>query len=345
MIKYPASYARMRGLKGQLLGKAQLEGFLGASDTRSITSALSNTTYGEHLRDSLDLPWIEHGLKQNLVLSYMKILTFLKGRSARFFEALLGRFELLNVKTIARSFARGSYAREAVEPFIYSLGKYHTIPIEGVLEATDLEKFMEIMKKTPFDRPLEIGYQQYESEGRFFPLELALDLDYYERLWKALSSLGLLDKQNSGRLLGILYDTTNLLWILRFKEYYNFSPEQIFQYTIPHGWQIRGDVFWQLAESDDIATAVGGFQIQPYDAVLKSVTPVDGSLILGVELCLLRYLYRECLDTFLKFPLQSAQLVAYFMCKEMEIRDIVTVLSGRHLGLSQERIRSYMVTL
>ncbi len=345
MVKYPASYARMRGLKGKLLGKAQLESFLGISDAGAITAALTQTVYGEQLRDATDIPWIEHGLKQDLIVSYMKILTFLRGRSGRFVEALLGKFELLNLKSIVRSFVHSPAAESSIEPFIFSLGKYHTIPIEKALEADDLEGCVALMNKTPFSRPLEIGYQQYESEGRLFPLELALDLDYYERLWKALDALGPLDKYNASRLMGIQYDITNLMWVFRFKEYYDFSPEQISQYIIPHGWKIHGDIFREVAASDDVVSAIITLQVSPYDDLLRSVSRVDDSFILGVELYLLRYLYRESLAIFMRFPLQAAQLIAFFVCKEMEIRDIITVLTGKHLGLPQERIRSYMITL
>ncbi|MFC1714805.1 V-type ATPase subunit [Candidatus Poribacteria bacterium] len=345
MVKYPASYARMRGLKGKLIGKAQLEIFLGTPDAEAITTALGQTVYGEQIRDSSDLPWIEHGLKQDLAVSYMKILTFLRGRSGRFVEALLGKFELLNLKSIVRSFVHGPAAEDSIEPFIFSLGKYHTIPVEKALEADDLESCVALMKRTPFSRPLEIGYQQYESEGRLFPLELALDLDYYERLWEALDALGPLDKHNAVRLMGIQYDITNLTWIFRFKKYYDFSPEQIFQYIIPHGWKIHGNIFREVATSEDVVAAVMALQVSPYDDLLRSVSRVDDSFILGVELYLLRYLYRESREIFMRFPLQAAQLIAFFICKEMEIKDIITVLTGKHLGLPQERIRSYMITL
>jgi len=345
MVKYPASYTRMRSLKGDLVGKVQLENFLGAPDTAAIISALGQTVYGEQFRESADLPWIEHGLKQDMVVSYIKILAFMRGKPGRFVETLLGRFELLNLKSIIRSFIHKPATKDSVEPFIFPLGKYHTIPVEKALEADDLENCVTLMEKTPFSRPLEIGYQQYESEGRLFLLELALDLDYYERLWKALDALGPLDKLNAGRIMGIQYDITNLTWIFRFKKYYGFSPEQIFQYIIPHGWKIQGDIFREVAANDDVIEAVVALQVDPYDDLLRSVSRVDNSFILGMELRLLRYLYRESRDIFMKFPLQAAQLIAFFICKEMEIKDIITVLAGKHMGLPQERIRPYMVTL
>lgn len=345
MVKYPASYARMRGLKGKLLGQTQLEIFLGASDIGSITSALGQTVYGEHLRDAAELPRVEHGLKQDLAVSYIKILVFLRGRSGRFMEALLGKFELLNMKSIIRSFTHPYATEDLIEPFIFPLGKYHSIPIQDALAAESLEDCIDLMGGTVFARPLEIGYQQYKSEGRLFPLELALDLDYYDRLWEALDALGPMDKYNAGRLIGIQYDITNLLWIFRFKEYYNLSPEQIVQYVIPHGWKIYGDIFKEITASDNVAEAVKTLQVSPYDSILRSVEPIDGSFIMGVELQLLRYLYRESRDIFMKFPLQAAQLVAFFICKEMEIKDVITILGGKHRGLPQERIRTYMVTL
>ena len=345
MVKYPAAHARMRGLKGKLLGKEQLEGFLGASDTQTITTALDRTVYGEQIRGSLDLPGIEHGLKQDLATSYMKILTFLSGRSARFVRALLDRFELVNLKTILRSQARILDTSGSGEPFIFSLGKYHTIPVEEALGADDMESCIALLGRTPFARPLEIGYQQYGATGKLFQLELALDLDYYDRLWQSLAALGPIDRRGVGRLLGMRYDITNLLWVLRFKEYHSLSREQIFQYVIPHGWKIHVDVFSDAAAVNDIVGTIVNSQMSPYDDLLKSVTQPNGSFILGVELCLLRFLYRESLKTFMEFPLQAAQLMAFFNCKEMQVRDIITILTGTYLGLPQERTRHYMVTL
>ena len=345
MIKYPAAYARMRGLKGKLLGKGQLESFLSASDTQTIITALHRTVYGEQIRGSLDLSRIEHGLKQELAVSHARILTFLRGRPAGFVGALLGKFELLNLKSILRSFVRTSDAGDSVAPFIFHLGKYHTIPIEEALGADDLASCIALLRKTPFARPLEIGYQQYEATGKLFPLELALDLDYYGRLWRSLDALGPMDKRGAGRLLGARYDIINLLWVLRFKEYHSLSREQIFQYIIPHGWKIHVDLLSDAAAVNDIVGTIVDRRVSPYDGLLKSVIQLNGSFILGVELCLLRFLYRESLGTFVKFPLQAAQLIAFLNCKGMQIRDIITILAGRHLGLSEERIRSYMVTL
>jgi vacuolar-type H+-ATPase subunit C/Vma6 len=232
-----------------------------------------------------------------------------------------------------------------VEPFIFSLGKYHTVPIEELLKAGDLESCIALMEKTPFARSLEIGYRQYEEEGKFFLLELALDLAYYDRLWVALDGLGPMDKHSAGRLLGIQYDTTNLVWITRFREYHDLSPEQIFQYIIPHGWKIHGDLFWQVAKESDVAETLVSRHVIPYNKLLSPDPQLDGSRILGIELDLLRYLYHESRITFMKFPLQAASLLAFFICKEMEIRDIIAILAGKQLELSQERIRSYIVTL
>lgn len=345
MIKYSASYSRMRGLKGKLPEKDLLEGFLSAPDTQVIVSVLNRTAYGDQILDSADIRQVEHNLKQDLILSYIKILAFMTGKSAYFVKTLLGRFELLNLKSIIRSLVQKSAEANSAEVFIFSLGKYHTIPVEKALKAGDLESCIALMERTPFARPLEIGYQQYKAEGNLFPLELALDLDYYERLWRAMDNLGPLDKRNAARILGVQYDITNLLWILRYKEYYKFTPERIFQYTIPHGWNIRWDTLLKIASEGDLVGTITALRLKPYDDLLRSVTQVNGSFIMGVELSLLRYLYRECLSMFMKFPLQMAPILAFSILKEMQIRDIVTVLSGINRGLSQERIRAYMITL
>ena len=344
MIKYPASYARMRGIKGKLLDKIQLESFLEAPDAKTIISALTQTAYSEQIQNSFDIFRVEHGLKQELVLYYMRILQFLSGNSANFIRNLLSKFELLNVKSIIRKIVH-KIDNTSIEPFIFSLGKYHSIPIKDAIEVDSLKNLIVLMNKTPFKRPLEIGYEQYESEGTIFPIELALDLDYYNNIRNSLNSLGPIDKNGAGKLLGMQLDIVNILWILRFKEYYKLPPEKIIQYIIPYGWAKDEGVLQKIVKENDVLNAIATLGISPYDKVLSFVSPVDRNIITGTEIILTRYLYKECSHTFMDFHLQMSPILAFLIIGEMQIRDIVTILSGRNLRLSPERIRPYLITL
>ena len=100
-----------------------------------------------------------------------------------------------------------------------------------------------------------------------------------------------------------------------------------------------------MAEESDVVETLVSHHVRPYNKLLSPDMQLDGSRILGIELDLLRYLYHESKVTFMKFPLQASSLLAFFICKEMEIRDIIAILAGKQLELSQERIRSYIVTL
>ena len=335
----------MRGLKGKLIDKAHMGSLLEMSDDRAVITALMQTEYAAQLQESMSLTEVEHALKQDSISSYIKLLAFLGGKPAKFLQVLLGRFELLNLKSIIRYLAQKSRTDQRVEPFIFSLGKYHSIPIEAALQSGSLESFVALMKKTPFARALEIGYQQFQDSGELFLLELALDMAYHERVWNAAKSLGMGDRQNVSRIVGIQYDITNIMGIVRFRDYYDLSSEQIYQYIIPHGWKIHRDAFWKLAENTDIVKAVSEARVSPYDKILQSATPINGNVALGMDLALLRYLYRECLGILIRFPFQAAPLMAFAVVKEMQIRDLIAVISGKRLGLSQEQIRLFLITL
>jgi vacuolar-type H+-ATPase subunit C/Vma6 len=97
MITYSAPYARMRALKGNFLSKDQMESLLQTSDLQSIVSILNQTDYNEQIQNLTTPTQIEHGLKQNLILSYIKILNFMRGKSASFLINSLGRVVLFNL--------------------------------------------------------------------------------------------------------------------------------------------------------------------------------------------------------------------------------------------------------
>ncbi len=344
MITYSAPYARMRALKGNLLTRIQMESLLQASDLQSIIAILSQTDYNDQIQNLTTSSQIEHGLKQNLILSYTKILNFMRGKSSRFIIDSLGRFELINTKSIIRSIIRGERIEDR-SLSVFSLGKYHLLPIKELIVAKDLRTFVELMRNTFFANALEIGFQRYESESNLMSLEIALDLGYYARLHESFESLGLFDKSRAGKLMGIHFDMINITWMLRFKENYGLSSEQIFQYLLPYGWRVQPPVFWKILGSDDILSALRERYMRPYDKVLSSVSPVDGNLILGTEIALLRFFYEQSILALRGFPLQIASLVGFFIMKEMEIRDIMTILDGKILNLSQERIRPHLITI
>lgn len=345
MITYSAPYARMRALKGKFLGQAQMESLLQSPDVQSAISLLSQTDYWEQVQNLSTSREIEHGLKQNLILNYIKILTFLKGRPARFVTTLLEKFELINIKAIIRSLINKDLPIERSSPFIFSLGKYHKIPIAKALEVRDIAGLLIVLANTPYFRPIEIGYQQFEEEKSSLPLEIALDLDYYSRLQSNFNSLSIMDRVIAGKLLGIDYDIINLTWMVRFKEYYQLSPERIYQYILPNGWKIQGQVFWKIITSDDILNSIRDNRVRPYDRVLASSEPINDNADLGAEITLLRFLYNQSVKALQGFPLHIASFLGFFIMKEMEIRDIITIFNGKNLELPQDQIRKYLITL
>jgi ATP synthase A1 C subunit len=344
MFTYSAPYARMRALKGRFLDQAKKESMLQSPDITSFISVLSQTDYWDQVQNLTDPQQIEHGLRQNLISCYIKILSFLSGKPAQFIAMLLQRFELINLKSIVRAIINQSNPVETSSPFIFSLGRYHTIPIEKALEVKDLESLIKLLKHTPFGRSLETGHQQYEAEKSLMALEIALDLGYYSALQKAFDSLNMFDKGSASKLLSIKYDVSNLVWMLRFKEYHNFTPEQIYQYIIPKGWKTKGQNFWKMMESVDIIEGIKNNAIQPYDRILAPNASTDVSSIIGVELALLIYLYGQSMKAMQGFPLRISSFMGFFIMKEMEVKDIMTILYGKSLDLSQDRIKSHLIT-
>jgi len=346
MIEYSAANARMHGLKGKLLSADEYDALLQASDIQACLSVLSRSAYNESIQDLTDLDQIEHSLKQDFVSSCIKIITFLTGKAPYgFFGTLISKFDLINLKSIIRALVKRSSLETVSKPFIISLGRYHVIPIEKILEVNSLDSLVTLMRNTPFARALEIGYQQYETEQKSLSMELALDFDYYMNMWQFLDNLDSADKRNTGNLLGTQCDIFNLVWIMRFREYYGFPPEQISQYIIPHARKIDTNVFWKIVGDNDITGAIVNLELHPYDEIIRSITQVDGNKILSIELELLRYLRRMSLRAIIRFPLQAASLMAFFILKELEIRDIIAILTGKNLDLSQERIKSHLITL
>jgi len=343
MIKYAASYGRMRALKGNLLSASDFRRLLEAPSTNEIIVILGNMGYNGLLskHESLNNHEVEHALKQDLIKSYIKIFSFLANNFIDFIKLLMQEFELANLKTILRVLTQSSPAQNA-EPLILRLEKLHSLPIDRLLSVQDMEECVEIIKKTSFGEALSRAYEIYLSDQNLFSMEVALEIDYYNRLTEFLHSF------NDKSLLNIIgpdIDAKCISWSLRFRHHYKFEPEKIFQYMIANRWKFSDSLFWDITTPDNIEDSVSAFSSSPYKEIPDSIDWDSSDIIGQIEMILSRDLYQKARIEFRRNPLQMGILLAYFTLKRTEIHDLITIIYGKLLDMPQEKIEEQVIAI
>jgi len=327
----------------RLLSEAQLRSLAAAPDLEGVLRSLVETPYGAAaswlLERGASLAGAEEMVVTNLVDAYRRTSLLFHGDEAGLIVEIARRLDLDNLKAILRGKARRE-PPDAVRPLLIPLGRLSELTIEGLLLAEDVEAAADVLSGTEYGRVLRAALPRYAAEGSLFPVEIALDLNYYRRLWRAVEGLSGQDRLLVERMMGSRYDVLNLEWVIRYRLVYALSPEEILNYTLPFGRRVDAEVIRRSAAADAI-DGIAAAVPDPYRSLLAGVVaaadPVEAA-----GLVLQRYLLEVARSALAGYPFHLGIAVAYLWLKDAEAHDLRAVFEGKRYGRAADSIISSM---
>jgi len=337
-VRYSYINAKVHSLKGRLLLQSDYKNLIQSQGMGGFVECLKSTPYGNGLHGSDFSHDVLIGIyHEDLFNDYIKIMDSVSGDQRLLVCHLYQRYELENVKAILRSVCHDR-PKEGVSRLLFSLPKYHTVSTDTLLESKDLSDLIQRLKGTWYHDPLDHAAYRFEQEGETFPLEMALDLRYYGRLWEIVSSLKGRDKGIARSLIGVQLDTLNIVWMIRFKESYHFSPEEILNYGLINGHFINSRKRKKMAFSIDRNDIINNLDHTPYKVILGGITDPEVAYTV-----LLQYLIRLAHRNWTGKPFQIGVILDYLIFKEMEVRTLITITEAKRTGFSTEGFNRYLV--
>jgi vacuolar-type H+-ATPase subunit C/Vma6 len=173
-----------------------------------------------------------------------------------------------------------------------------------------------------------------------FPLEVALDLAYWREIWNGINRLPKLDRFQALRTVGSLLDVNNLLWAIRYRVYYNFSEEEVINYTLPFGHQVRDADIRAVAAGEDIVRVVS--RIYPGMSNAGSLLSDPRMGLPELEVRLLRYVMERCRKAFIGYPFHIGIPLAFLVLKRMEIQVLTALIEAKSSRKNVEEFRPYL---
>lgn len=337
-IRFSYINAKIRSLKSQLLTQSDYESLIRAKGYNGLAEYMKCTSYNKDIGDGISsYDELIEMIYKNLFEDYIKLIDSLSGRIRQLVLHLYQRYELENLKVILRSICYNRKTKP-IKRLLFPLIKYHNFFEDDLLRSKDIIELVLKLKGTWYYEPLDNSLYRFESEGETFPLEMALDLTYYRQLWENVSSLSRKDQKIAKTILGTQMDALNILWIIRFKECYHFSPEEILNYSLANGTHISKKVRKRLAYSIDLEDIVSHLEGTPYREILQGTDDPEISYVrlLKYTLFLVQKNWHRC-------PFQIGTILDYIFFKEMEIKDLITITEGKRIGISEKTINIYMV--
>ncbi|GGK31879.1 v-type ATP synthase subunit C [Deinococcus malanensis] len=175
---------RVRVMRTKLLDGRALDAALASGSYQEFLRVLSETDLGANMRETTTegagLPELDRALSQNLFATTQKVLGFADGEAKREIQALLMKWDLVNLKTIVRGIVSGRGADAILEGLIPG-GTIRPAALQTAAQSTDLQSAAAAIAISghPLAQAMRNGAAAYGSSNRLLDLEVALDQGYY----------------------------------------------------------------------------------------------------------------------------------------------------------------------
>lgn len=176
---------RVRVMRTKLLDGRALDAALASGSYQEFLRVLSETDFAANLRETTGenagLPELDRALSQNLFTTSQRVLGFADGEARREIEALLMKWDLVNLKTIARGIVGGQGAEKILGSLIPG-GTIKPAALQTAAQSSDLPSAAAALGVTghPLAKAMRGAVNAYGSTQRLLDLEVALDQGYYK---------------------------------------------------------------------------------------------------------------------------------------------------------------------
>jgi V/A-type H+-transporting ATPase subunit C len=220
------------------------------------------------------------------------------------------------------------------------------IPIDSILNAETFSEVTAAVSKTPYFDIFQAAEDKVEDLRSIFPVEVGLDRYFYSQLLTEVDRFRGKDREVASRMIGVEIDMQNLNWIIRFKSTFGLNPDEAIGYLMPRGLRLHNDVMtdaYAAGNDTEMLSMLQGTGYGTLDTVLTAGSGDASSRLLMMESFLAQIIMQEARRILIGNPFTVGTLLAYFLLKNTEMRNIMTLLNGKNYNLSEERIRSALL--
>jgi len=348
---YAAISTRVRAMYSDLLTSQEMTRLSETPDFASLVSALKSTSYGKYLsglKDSELTPRrVIQQIRARLADSFSSVVQQAPEQTRPLVKQLYRYYELGNLKAVLRSIQTVSSwnaemaAWDRVREVLFPFGSFASIPAQAMVESGNVTAAVELLKGTPYEEAMSFAMRRFSAEQNLFPIEVALDLDYWRRLWAEARKLSGKDREMAVKIIGSLLDMNNLMWVIRYKIYHKLSEEELINYTLPFGFRVRDDDVRAIAAGSDIASIVT--RIYPGITDVSSMLENPQSGLPRLEHALKSQVVRQCLAAFIGDPFHIGIPLAYLLLSDFEVQDLVILIEAKSSDMDDEAYRPLLL--
>lgn len=342
ILQYSAVITKMRAMYTGILKRSDYEKLMSMTRVGDVVRRLKESRgYGTALEDVSDTSVhrniLESAFDNALIEDANKLKHMLGNDGKRMLTVLMSRIEIMMLKRILRAIYTGIPAPSRAfyrlyAPKTYSSNK-HLDPYKCI-RAKDFHQLIDVLRGSGYDKVLE-PYVMGEITSTF-DMEEALDEYYFKVVLESAEKYLTKEDYNiTKNFFGTEADIQNIIWIYRYKKYYDFTEEEILGHILPDRRKLRKEQIRSLSAAgvDDFQSAVSETRYRwlfAGDDVQWESEAAD-------------YLCKMYMSQIRHNKYSFAAIVAYLFLKEIDIQNIITIVEGVRYGMEPQQIEQYLI--
>lgn len=347
-MDYGYANARIRAMKSRLLDESFYNQLLSTNSLQGVTSALAQTPYARDLDESMikieGLKGFDEALRRNIMKTFRQVVKVLGEENQNLINVLLGRWDILNIKTILRGKNIGASSDIILESLIPA-GELDEATLLEMVRSRDVRDCIDIMATlhVSYATPLTGAFPNYAYKRNLAVLELALDKAFYEMSFARLRGRDI----NTRLVLEMMrreIDLINIMTLLRvIKE--EVDREESAKLFIPGGKEITVEKLQELCGFHAVEDGMKELSGSSYFNLLEEKMPMyfATNSLAGLERGMEEEMVRRRIALFRADPLSIASTIAFIWAKYNEIVNLRIIARGKEVGMPEAKIREAMI--
>jgi V/A-type H+/Na+-transporting ATPase subunit C len=270
---------------------------------------------------------IEQALLRRMMSELAVLLRPLSGRARGLLLYWPRKFELYNLKTLIRG-KLNDLAMDEIRDNLHDLPENIRLPHETLLHAENVLEMLRQLDQGPYALITRQARHVYEEKNEGFSLDAAIDRLYFTGMQRHINLASSIDKRGLQKVIGSMIDRQNILWLLRYRLVYRFSPSEAYYLLIPSGGRIQRDQLMELANLEGLHTL-----IEHLPANFRRLIE-DAENITAVRQRLDRFVADELRKLMRYSPDAVVSALCYVVARDMDMMRLYALLQGKLLQMS-----------
>lgn len=348
---YAAISARVRAMYADLLTPQDILRLSEAPDFLSLFNSLKSTAYGPYLEGLKDKDInprrVITQIKRKLSDAYYSVIQMAPVQTRPLVKQLYRYYEIGNLKAVLRAIVTVSTWNaetalwDRVRDVLFPMGPASVLPAQAMVESGSVATAVDLLQGTPYEDVLSFAMKRYSAEQNLFPIEVALDLSYWRRLWSEAQKLTGQDRQHSVRIVGSLLDMNNLMWAIRYRVYHKLSEEEVINYTLPFGYRVHDADVRAIAAGADVSSIIN--RIFPGIPDLNALLENPQTGLPKLEVLLKQRIMQECLAAFVGSPFHIGLPLAFLVLHDFEMQDLIVLIEAKSSEMPEEEYQPFLL--